>query len=68
MSIETTLTLVVAACILLGAVVLRAAVYGGIRLFVIVREWVRPAPARHRARTARVAAVAASFTRSPTQH
>lgn len=47
MSIETTLTLIIAAGILLGAVALRAAFYGGIRLFVIVREWVQPAPARH---------------------
>lgn len=54
MSIETTLTLVIAAGILLGAVALRAAVHGGIRLFVIVREWVQPTPARHRAPTQRV--------------
>ena len=54
MSIETTLTLIIAAGILLGAVAIRAAVYGGIRLFVVVREWVQPAPARHRAPTQRV--------------
>ena len=55
MSIETTLTLIVAAGILLGAALLRMSVYGAIRLFVIVREWVQPAPTRPRISPARAA-------------
>lgn len=54
MSIETTLTLIVAAAILVGAVLIRMSVFGAIRLFVIVRDWVQPAPARHRLAPARV--------------
>lgn len=47
MSIEATLTLILAACILLGAALVRMSVFAAIRLFVIVREWVRPATTRH---------------------
>jgi hypothetical protein len=49
MSIEMTLTLMVAALILVAGVAIRAAVYGLIKLFVIVREWVDPAPSHRRA-------------------
>jgi len=68
MSIETLLTLVVAAGILMGALVLRGLARAGIKLFVIAREWVTPAPAPHRARAQRVAPVAATVTRSPSRH
>ena len=64
MNIETTLTLIVAAAILVGAVLIRMSVVGAIRLFVIVREWVRPAPARHRISRARVTPARVAIDRS----